>query len=164
MDNQNEPQVAGFFDGLSGIARYVRMYFGRTPLASGTCFFVMSADGPVLVTNRHNFTGRNNITGKPLHKQGGIPDHAVVTLHGPAEVYYHIDLVDHANPEAPAWTEHPTLGAKADIVALPVKDCLPNSAVRHPPPASQPGNSRARSEPSARRSDVRALDDRRSQS
>lgn len=122
MDNQNEPQVAGFFDGLSGIARYVKMYFGRTPLASGTCFFVMSADGPVLVTNRHNFTGRNNITGKPLHKDGGIPDHAVVTLHGAGEVHYHIDLVDHANPEAPAWTEHPTLGTKADIVALPVKE------------------------------------------
>ena len=82
----------------------------------------MSTDGPVLVTNRHNFTGRNNITGEPLHKQGGIPDHAVVTLHGPAEVHYHIDLVDHANPEVPAWTEHPTLGSKADIVALPVKE------------------------------------------
>ena len=98
------------------------MYFGSTPLASGTCFFVMSTDGPVLVTNRHNFTGRNNITGEPLHKQGGIPDHAVVTLHDPAEAHYHIDLVDHANPEVPAWTEHPTLGSKADIVALPVKE------------------------------------------
>ena len=122
MDNQNEPQVAGYFDGLSAIARHIRMYFGRTPLASGTCFFVMSADGPVLVTNRHNFTGRNNITDEPLHKQGGIPDHAVVTLHGPGEVHYHIDLLDHANPEAPAWTEHPTLGTKADVVALPVKE------------------------------------------
>ena len=82
----------------------------------------MSADGPVLVTNRHNFTGRNNFTGEPLQKECGIPDHAVVTMHGPGEVHYHIDLVDHANPETPAWTEHPTFGAKADIVALPVKE------------------------------------------
>lgn len=122
MNNENKPQIAGYFDGLSGIARYIRMYFGSTPLASGTCFFVMSSDGPVLVTNRHNFTGRNNLTGEVLHKQGGIPDHAVVTLHGPEEVHYHIDLVDHATPELTAWIEHPTLGSKADIVALPVKE------------------------------------------
>ncbi len=122
MDEKSEPQPAGFFDSLSGVSRHIRMYFGQTLLSNGTCFFVMSADGPMLVTNRHNFTGRNNITGRPLHSKCGIPDHAVVTLHGPAEVHYHIDLVDHADPELPAWTEHPTLGAKADLVALPVKE------------------------------------------
>ena len=118
----NEKARGGFFDTLSGVSRYIRMYFGETLLASGTCFFVMSAAGPVLVTNRHNFTGRNNITGKALANTSGIPDHAVVTLHGPGEVHYHIDLVDHENPEVPSWVEHPTLGAKADIVALPVKE------------------------------------------
>ena len=122
MHDNGEHEVAGFFNSLSGVSRYIRMYFGQTPLASGTCFFVMSAHGPVLVTNRHNFTGRDNITGKTLHKKCGIPDHAVVTLHGPGEVHYHIDLVDHENPEAPSWVEHPTLGANADIVALPVKE------------------------------------------
>ena len=55
-------------------------------------------------------------------KECGIPDHTVVTLHGPGEVHYHIDLLDHANPESPSWIEHPKLGAKADIVALPVKE------------------------------------------
>ncbi|MDE0152965.1 MAG: hypothetical protein OXN23_03740 [Gammaproteobacteria bacterium] len=122
MNEKGGHEFKRFFDGLSGVSRYIRMYFGQTPLASGTCFFVMSADGPVLVTNRHNFTGRDNITGKLLHKGCGIPNHAVVTLHGPEEVHYHIDLVDHTNPEMPSWTEHPTLGAKADIVALPVKE------------------------------------------
>ena len=43
-------------------------------------------------------------------------------MHGPREVHYHIDLLNHANPETPAWTEHPMLGARADIVALPVKE------------------------------------------
>jgi len=122
MNNEDERNVAGFFDPLSAVSRYIRMYFGETPLASGTCFFVMSADGPVLITNRHNFTGRDNITGKTLHKDCGVPDNAVVTLHGPEEVHYHIDLVDHDDSEAPAWVEHPKLGAKADIVALPVKE------------------------------------------
>ncbi|MYC84653.1 MAG: trypsin-like peptidase domain-containing protein [Acidimicrobiia bacterium] len=121
-DTQDELTVAGYYDSLSGVSQYIRMYFGQTLLAHGTCFFVMSEDGPVLVTNRHNFTGRNNITGEVLHKKGGIPDHAVVTMHGPHEVHYHIDLMDQANPEATAWTEHPTLGTQADIVALPVKE------------------------------------------
>ncbi|MDE0297652.1 MAG: hypothetical protein OXN17_03395 [Candidatus Poribacteria bacterium] len=122
MHDDSGRKIAGFFDSLSAVSRYIRMYFGQAPLASGTCFFVMSTDGPVLVTNRHNFTGLDNITGKTLHKECGIPDHAVVTLHGPEEVHYHIDLVDHANPEAPSWIEHPTLRTKADIVALPVKE------------------------------------------
>ncbi len=121
-NEKNRFNLAGVFDSLSGVSRFIRMYFGETPLACGTCFFVMSDDGPVLVTNRHNFTGRNNITDKPLHKDCGIPDRAVVTLHGPGEVHYHIDLVDHDNPERPSWIEHPTLGSKADIVALPVKE------------------------------------------
>ena len=121
MDN-NKLKVTGSFDNLSGISRYIRMYFGETWLAHGTCFFVMSSEGPVLVTTRHNFTGRHNITNKPLSQKGGIPDHAVVTLHGPGEVHYHIDLKNHENPDAPAWVEHPTLKNKADIVALPVKE------------------------------------------
>ena len=83
MNNQDEFKAAGYYDSLSAVSRHVRMYYGQTPLAHGTCFFVMSVDGPVLVTNRHNFTGRNNITGEPLHKECGIPDHAVVTMHGP---------------------------------------------------------------------------------
>ena len=122
MTGKGKPRLQGYFDNLSGVSRYIRMYFGDTLLASGTCFFVTADDGPVLVTNRHNLTGRDNITGKTLHQTGGIPDHAVVTLHGPKEVHYHVDLVNHDNPEAPSWVEHPTLGAKADVVALPAKE------------------------------------------
>lgn len=123
MVEREEGKPAGFFDGLSVTSHYIRMYFGETLLAHGTCFFVMSAAGPVLVTNRHNFTGCNNITGEPLHKQCGIPDHAVVTFHpAEGEVHYHIDLEDHGNPGTPSWTEHPTLGRAADIVALPAKE------------------------------------------
>ena len=40
MDPRGEPKVTAFFDGLSGVARYIRMYFGETRqhLANGTCF------------------------------------------------------------------------------------------------------------------------------
>ena len=124
MAEEHQPQLKGYFDGLSATSNYIRMYFGSTPLAHGTCFFVMTAVGPVLITNRHNFTGRHNITGEPLHRECGIPDHAVVTFHrgSHGEVHYHIDLVDHEHEGQPAWVEHPTLAAGADVVALPARE------------------------------------------
>lgn len=79
----------------------------------------MSAHGSVLVTNHHNFAGRDNITGETLHKECGIPDRAVGPRHGPEAVHHHTDLLDHANHEVPSWIERPKLGAKADIVILP---------------------------------------------
>ena len=124
INNKNERNVAGVFDTLSEVSRHTRMHFAETPLASGTCCFVMSADEPVLATNRHNFTGRDNITDKPARKDCGRPEHAVVNLHGSGEVHYQIDLVEHENPDTPSWIEHPTLGAKADIVALTIKEMV----------------------------------------
>ena len=119
----SDKNFGGYFDGLSIVPHHISMYFNKTPISQGTCFFVMSSDGPVLVTNRHNFTGRNNVTNKPLHSKCSIPNNAVVSLQtGSGEIFYHIDLVDHENPNKPSWIEHPTLGSKADIVALPTKE------------------------------------------
>ena len=118
IPDKRERKLAGSFDSLPGMSRYIRMYFGQTRLARGTSVIVLSADGPVLLANRYNFTGRVNIAGKMRRTAGGIPNHAVVTLYGPEAVHYRIDLVDYANPEAPSWTEHSTSGAMADIVAL----------------------------------------------
>lgn len=35
MNNQGDHQVAGYYDGLSAVSRYIRMYFGQTLLGSG---------------------------------------------------------------------------------------------------------------------------------
>lgn len=116
-------EIKKYCSPYSLVPHYIRMYFDDNQLSHGTCFFVMSSDGPVLVTNRHNFTGRNNVTGKPLHSQCGTPNNAVVSFQSVSDEFvYHIDLVDHENPDNPAWIEHPTLGSKADIVALPTKE------------------------------------------
>ncbi|MDJ0613978.1 MAG: serine protease [Rhizobiaceae bacterium] len=121
MSDEEALDFKGYYNSLSTTACFISMFFNKTKLATGTCFFVQSKHGPVLITNRHNFTGKNNFTGKVLSKTGGIPNHAVVTLQtNGGEVYYHIDLFDHEFQEKPAWIEHPTLGEKADIVALPV--------------------------------------------
>lgn len=122
MQDQDSLQRNLYFNPLSGISRFIRMFHGSTLLSSGTCFFVMTDKGPILITNRHNFTGRNNLNDKPLHTQCGILDHAVVTLHGPHEVHYHIDLLSHKNRELPSWVEHPAFGSEVDVVALPVNE------------------------------------------
>lgn len=99
------------------------MYYDEQFIASGTCFFVKSAKGISLITNRHNFTGRDNFTNKPLSKTGAIPNNAVVAIPSIAgRVQYRIDLRNQLNENADAWVEHPRLLAKADIVALPCNE------------------------------------------
>lgn len=90
-------------------------------LGHATGFVVQGRRGPLLVTNRHVVTGRDQNTGQPLHKASGfVPDKLIVHHHGPAlggwlpceEPLYH--------NQSPRWIEHPTLGAKADFVGLPL--------------------------------------------
>src|SRR5258708_6753958 len=62
-------------------ALLIFMWFGNTRLSSGTAFVVQGARGPLLITNRHNVTGRDQNTGKPIDTQhGAIPD-AVEVVH-----------------------------------------------------------------------------------
>ena len=61
---------------------YLRLRFGETILATGTGFLVRTNLGPALITARHNFTGRNQLTGDCLHKQGGIPDNVEIFHNG----------------------------------------------------------------------------------
>lgn len=103
---------------------YLRMFFNDTFLASGTCFFIKSAKGIMLITNRHNFTGRNNFSNSLLDKKyASVPNNAVVIL--PANIgqaAYYIDLYNPDDESKPSWVEHPVLGNKADVVALPCKE------------------------------------------
>lgn len=99
----------------------IHMEYDGQVLASGTGFVVVGENGPVLVTNRHNVTGRNQESGVPLSATGGVPNIISIThsrLNRPGEwvVRKEALYID----DKPAWTEHPTLKEKADIVALPL--------------------------------------------
>ena len=92
------------------------------PLSSGTGFVAMAPRGPVLITNRHNVTGRHQDTGQPLATNGGIPD-SVQIMHNRLGQFGH--WVPRIEPligftGLPLWVEHPTFGATADFVALPL--------------------------------------------
>jgi hypothetical protein len=110
---------------MTGIAKpsvqslLLQMSFGDQALATGTGFVAELGGQRLLITNRHNVTGRHQETGKPLSSSGGIPDrlqimHNVQGKLGQwsarAEALYSAD--------SPLWIEHPGLGAKADLVGL----------------------------------------------
>ncbi len=91
----------------------------------GTCtgFVVNSPKGPLLITNRHVVTGRHQDTGAPLSSTAGVSDNLVIWHNhfgklgqwvARRESLYLQDL--------PRWKEHPKLGARADIIALPLTE------------------------------------------
>ncbi len=101
---------------------FLEMRFDGASLSSGTGFVVDSPKGPLLITNLHNVTGRNPQTGQPLSPTGGIPNQIVV-LHNKRDALGEwTPRTEHIldSNGRPQWCEHPTLGRRADIVALPL--------------------------------------------
>lgn len=99
----------------------IQLRCNNNDLSKGTGFIMESKKGPVLITNRHNVTGRNNLTGEYLSPHAAIPDEVVIhhnSLLGTGRWVSTSEAL--LNEELPLWIEHPTLGAKADFVALPL--------------------------------------------
>ena len=102
---------------------FIQMRFNGTPLSTGTAFVVNSKQGnPLLITNRHNVTGRHQDTNQPLSDKGGIPNEIVIIHNRTHDKGMHHGWIETIEPlylnDNPLWFEHPTLGAKADFVAL----------------------------------------------
>lgn len=57
----------------------IQMEYNGQTLSTGTGFVVITpSQGPHLITNRHNVTGRHQDTNTPLSKTGGIPSHITI--------------------------------------------------------------------------------------
>lgn len=101
----------------------IEMTFGTQSLSTGTGFVCETARGPCLVTNWHNVSGRNPSTKQPLSKTAGIPD-TMRIVHNRANSLG--QWLVKAEPllanGSPRWIEHPTLGERADFVALPLTE------------------------------------------
>jgi hypothetical protein len=99
----------------------VEMRASDQPLGTGTAFIVQGAIGPLLLTNRHNVTGRRQDNNKPLSPTGAVPDVIRIVHNRAAKLG---EWVARDEPlylaSVPRWREHPLLGAKADFVALPL--------------------------------------------
>lgn len=113
----------------------IEMKFNGQPLSTGTAFVVNTpSKGPHLITNRHNVTGRDQETGLLLSKSGGIPSDIVVIHNCKAQlgqwVPRHEPLYVNGSSR---WIEHPTLGPKADFVALQLTDLSDVELIPHDP-------------------------------
>lgn len=103
---------------------YIEMRFGETVLSSGTAFLVTNDHSSpcVLITNRHNVTGRHQDTGECLDKKHcAVPDNIRVYFHkNPLELgeWKSVTLDLYKDNGQPKWIEHPRLGGSADLVAL----------------------------------------------
>lgn len=114
---------------------FLRMYFNDTLLATGTGFTIETPNGHVLITNRHNFTGRNPYTGEVLSSHGGVPNIVEIfhNVRGKLGSWLPIKQNLYNDPEImqePLWHEHPKLGEQADVVALTLQ--LNNSIICYP--------------------------------
>ncbi len=100
----------------------IQMRFDDEPLSIGTAFVVISSSGHVLITNRHNVTGRHQELNHPLSQTGGIPNEMIVMHNRSGNVGKWLPKTEKllSDSGTPLWREHPTLGAQADFVALPL--------------------------------------------
>ncbi len=104
----------------SAASLYLEPRFNGQKISSATGFIVISPAGPVLITNRHVVTGRHNETNECLSNQAAEPNQLAI-YHNKANAsgqwLIHVEPIRDQNNEK-LWYEHPTLGPKADLVAV----------------------------------------------
>ena len=108
-------------DRFSQVPVFIKMKFEATELAVGTAFFYRRNGRLFLISNWHNFSGRDPSTKKPLADHGGVPDTVAcyMCLNAPTieREWLDIPLLENGTP---AWYHHSTVGSTIDIGVLPV--------------------------------------------
>jgi hypothetical protein len=100
----------------------LRLLSKGQPYATATGFVATANDGPVLVTNRHVVTGCHQETGDRLNQDGKVPE-AVEIMHlkaGADRDWIGRDEQLRDDSGSVRWREHPRLGSKCDVIALPL--------------------------------------------
>lgn len=110
----------------------LELRFNEQRLATATGFLADAPAGPVLITNRHNVTGRHQETNQPLSATGGIPNRLAILHNRSDQLGQWLWQVEplHDAQGHPLWKEHPQLGAEGDFVALPLTQL--NDVHRYP--------------------------------
>lgn len=100
----------------------IKMRFNGQVLSTGSAFVLTSDNGPLLVTNRHNVTGRRQDNDEPLSKTGGIPNEIEIVHNVKGKLGTWCGVIEpilDAN-DNPLWKEHPVHGKNFDFVVLPL--------------------------------------------
>ncbi|CAI0696481.1 trypsin-like peptidase domain-containing protein [Serratia entomophila] len=103
---------------------YLEMMFEDNVLSKGTGFITKTKFGDVIVTNRHNVTGKDQNTGKHLSSTLGEPDRIAVHFFCMCDDGINVKTEKHIikikNNGSALWLEHPVLKEKADVVIIPI--------------------------------------------
>ena len=96
----------------------------------GTAFFYQFENETFIITNWHNVTGKDPISGESLHfERSPLYIQAKWPVVNPDSNYgdglkavrFEVQVVEFEDSNDPIWFEHPTLGSLCDVVAIPAK-------------------------------------------
>jgi hypothetical protein len=108
-------------DPFSQVPIFIKLKFDDTELAVGTAFMYRYDTHLFLVSNWHNFSGRDPQTHEPLADHGGIPNIVSCYLMRDGKFinreWFDIPLRDN---DIPLWFEHPSSGSIVDVGVLPL--------------------------------------------
>lgn len=109
-------------DRLSVTSLLVAPLAKGTPIGTATGFVVQKGQNYYLITNWHVVTCRNPATNQSLDPKGRTPDQIAILHNMEGKLgswkWTREDLFDASSK--PRWIEHPQLGSKVDVVALPL--------------------------------------------
>jgi hypothetical protein len=99
---------------------YVEPRFNGQKLSNATGFVAMSPSGWVLITNRHVVTGRHQDTEQCLSKHASIPNELAIFHNKKGMIGQWVERVEPLLDENGnmLWHEHPSLGSRADFIAI----------------------------------------------
>lgn len=109
-------------DPFSQVPFILKLFFDSTELAIGTGFLYKYQSRYFIISNWHNFSGRDPKSHKPLADHGGIPNKllAYLMLKGQYVTRNWIQFTL-SNAGLNCWLEHPTRSSEIDVAVLPIE-------------------------------------------
>ncbi len=113
-------------DPISLTTHHLHMYYKATGkfLSSGTGFIYKLGNENYLITNWHNVSGKNPITGECLSTTLAVPDEIRTLFREKSQPTNcrreSIDIYSDSQMLEPVWYEHPMHGHGVDVVAIQI--------------------------------------------
>ena len=97
-------------------------------ISLGTAFFYEFKGETFIITNWHNVTGKDPLSGASLHSERSplyirakwpVVDVGATKVEGAKQFYFQAQKIEMEDEGGPLWFEHPELGSVCDVVAIP---------------------------------------------